>query len=85
MDDENRISYANQVLLAAEINSITSEDVQNILGNSMTASRMILRKLWTKGLLGRKKLLQPSGGIYYRYTLAKSGHARVDWLHSIGY
>jgi len=85
MTNEKKLSYTNQVLLAAEINSITSKDVQNILGNSMTASRMILRKLWFRGLLERKKFYQPSGGIYYTYTLAKSGHARVDWLHSTGY
>ena len=85
MDNEKKLSYTNQLLLAAENNSITSKDAQVILGSSLTAARMILKKISIKGTLKRKKVDQPSGGIYYVYTLGKNGYARVDWLHSIGY
>ena len=72
----------NKVLLQAERRNLTTGDVQIILDNcKMSYASNILRRLYFKQFLRRKKIKQGfGGGIKYKYILTKKGEEKIRCL-----
>ena len=82
------LPHKDRILLAVEINGdIVSPDAQLVLENrSLDYVSKILRKMYVRGYLKRKKEPQPYGkGTRYRYELDTKGIQRLKWLHAQGY
>jgi len=49
--------------------TITTSELIEFKGCSSQAASMFLKELYSKGYLTRKPVLDPTGGIMYKYTL----------------
>ena len=80
------LSYEDNVLLEAEKGNLTSNDVQILLGNiDISFASNILRELWGRRLLTRKKITKVNGGIKYLYDLSNTGKKITQEIHNKGY
>ena len=80
------LSDEENVLLEAERGELTSNDVQILLGNiDLSFASNLLRDLWGRRLLTRKKISKENGGIKYLYSLSNSGEEFLSNLHERGY
>lgn len=80
------LSDEENVLLEAGRGDLTSNDVQILLGNiDLSFASNLLRDLWGRRLLTRKKIPKENGGIKYLYNLSNSGERVLQKLHDNGY
>ena len=82
----NSLSDEENILLEVEKGTLSSNDVQILLGNvNLSYASNILRDLWGRRLLTRKKITKENGGIKYLYSLSNSGRKILNKLHEQGY
>jgi predicted transcriptional regulator len=80
------LSDEENVLLEVERGALSSNDISNLLGNiNLSFASNILRSLWGRRLLTRKKITKENGGIKYLYSLSNSGEKFLNDLHERGY
>lgn len=87
MVEYNDLSDEDKVLLTVEWEgSVISPDVTLLLYNcSIAYASSLLREIYIRKLLKRKKERKKKGGFLYRYVLTKGGERRVAFLHENGY
>ncbi len=86
-DPENKVTVANQVLLAAEGKTITSTDTMQILGGvSRGYAVKVLEKLRDRGCLVREQINIPEkGGRYFEYKITDLGIKKCNWMRQQGW
>lgn len=87
MVDINSLSNEEKILLEIERQgSITSADVQLVLNNcGIHYASNILREMWRKKTITRKRERKKPTGFRYRYRLSVDGEKLVLWLHNKGF
>ena len=81
----NELNDEEKVLLEAEKGLLTSNDVSLMLDIELSFSSNLLRELWGRRILTRKKTPKKGGGVKYTYDLSRKGQDIVDILHEKGY
>jgi len=81
----NELNDEEKVLLEAERGLLTSNDVFLMLGIDLSFASNLLRELWGRRILTRKKTSKKGGGVKYTYDLSRKGQGIVDILHEKGY
>lgn len=87
MVNYEKLPDEDKILLDVYIeDSLTSGDISLLLRNcSIPYGSNLLKEMWGKHLLKRKKERKKKGGFRYRYTLSKTGEERVVELYKRGY
>ena len=78
------MTYEDMVLMQAyKEEYLVVEDVQTLLYHCrMSHASDVLRNLWKKGYLKRRRIKRKRGGKKYKYTISKEGEKVAKWLQN---